>query len=85
MHFNRLDKPLENDFDIIEEEAENPNNVEQWKVSLCESRLKYMVGDDDVGDNNLNVSLSVPKAVKLGQARAKVGAGRPTGRIPGSP
>jgi len=55
-----LDKPLENNFSIIEEEAENPNNVPQWKVSLCDSRLKYMIGDDDVGENNLSVSLTVP-------------------------
>ena len=81
LHFSRLDKPLENNFSIIEEEAENPNNVEQWKVDLCNSRLKYMVDDDDVGDNNLNVTLTVTKAVKLGKGRAKVGSGRPTGRV----
>jgi hypothetical protein len=48
-----LDKPLENNFSIIEEEAENPNNVPAWKVSLCNNRLKYMIGDDDVGEDNL--------------------------------
>jgi hypothetical protein len=77
LHFSRLDKPLENNFSIIEEEAENPNNVPQWKVSLCDSRLKYMIGDDDVGENNLSVSLTVPKAVKIGSANSKLGSTKP--------
>jgi hypothetical protein len=53
LHFYRVDKPSENNFSTIEEEAENPFNVPDWKISLCESRLKYMVGDDDVGEDNL--------------------------------
>ena len=77
LHFSRLDKPLENNFSIIEEEAENPNNVPQWKVSLCDSRLKYMIGDDDVGENNLSVSLTVPKAVKIGAGKSKLGSAKP--------
>jgi hypothetical protein len=72
-----LDKPLENNFSIIEEEAENPYNVPPWKVSLCDSRLKYMIGDDDVGESNLAVSLTVPKTVKLGAANAKFGSVKP--------
>ena len=77
LHFSRLDKPLENNYSIIEEEAENPNNVPPWKISLCDSRLKYMVGDDDVGEDNLDVSLDVPKTVNLGAANSKFGSVKP--------
>ena len=36
-----------------------------------------MIGDDDVGEDNLVVSLTVPKTVKLGAANAKFGSVKP--------
>lgn len=36
-----------------------------------------MVGDDDVGEDNLQVTLDEPKTIKLGEAKAKVGSGKP--------
>ena len=36
-----------------------------------------MVGDDDVGEDNLQVTIDEPKTIKLGSSNAKVGSAKP--------
>jgi hypothetical protein len=44
--FSRIDKP-ENCFEGIEEEIENNLDEEEWKVNLCQERIKTMIFEED--------------------------------------
>jgi hypothetical protein len=54
IHFHRLDRPSENNFKGIKEEANNANSVPEWKVEKCQELIKYMVGEKD-NSNDIKV------------------------------
>jgi Calpain large subunit, domain III len=67
IHFHRLDRPQDSKYSIIREEEDNANNVPDWKISLTENRIKFMIQEED--DRN-EISESVKAdARKLGEGR----------------
>lgn len=50
IHFHRLDRPSENNYQAIKEESNNANAVPEWKVVECEKRLKFMIFEEDDAD-----------------------------------
>ena len=65
IHFHRLDRPSENEFQAIKEESNNANSVPEWKVLECEKRLKYMIFEEDDGEQMKVELMKAPVQMKL--------------------
>lgn len=69
VHFHRLDRPTENNFQAIKEESNNANAVPEWKVVECEKRLKYMIVEEDEADQMKVELKKAPVQMKLQAGR----------------
>ena len=59
---------------MIAEETERYDNAEDWKIDLCEKRIKYMVAQKDMIDDPMNNSTSFSQSpMKLSVAMEKGG------------
>ncbi len=73
VHFHRVDRPNENKFVTIKEESQNANAVPEWKIDLCEKRIKYMIFEEDDADQIKIELKKAPIVLKNGNFKLSSG------------